>query len=194
VFVSEAFAEDLANAKQIAVSEQDEPTANELLWLELALATITSQLRMCIALKEDAAEAAWDHLVDAQAACSSAIRLQNQIGGPAPIDHLENHHSWLLEIETVIFPPQSFMSIGGTVSQRECSICGRSYAACDHVRGRAYMGRLCHTIISMMEVVEVSLVTSPANKRARVTHFSEGSMRRNKMTWRLEDTPDPPAI
>lgn len=194
IATSEAFAKELAVAKQNAIDAQDESLANELLFMEFGLAAITSQLRMCTALKTGEAELAWDHLVDAQAACVSAITVQGQIEVGPPVEHLENLHQWLLDIEAVVFPPQAFMSVGGTASERRCSICDLSYDTCEHVRGRAYMGRVCYTIISEMRLAEVSIVSNPANKRARVTHFSDGGVSRNMMTWRVEQAPmKPPA-
>ena len=50
------------------------------------------------------------------------------------------------------------------------------------------MGEPCYTILREINLVEVSVVvTEPANKRARVTHFSDGGKMRNRMTWELED-------
>lgn len=175
----------LMDQKAGAIKAGDEPWANELLLLELAATAVTEQLKMCLALKREAAEAAWDHLVHAQSACLGAIKVRQQVDfGPEP-EALENLHAYLLQIEATVFPPQSFMSIGGTVGHRECSICGQEYEDCDHIKGRAYTGRMCCTILRNIDLEEVSLVDEPANKCARVTHFSDGGGRRNKMTWRL---------
>ena len=184
-----ALSAELALAKQNAILNQDEESANELLFMELALNVVIAQLRMCIALKEDAGEAAWDLLIDAQSACSAAIRVRQQIAEGPPIANLERLDAWLLQTEHLVFPPQSFLSIGGFVTMRECSICRSTYDACEHIKGRAYMGELCATVISAMDLDHVSLVDNPANKRARVTHFSDGTKKRNTMTWRLEDAP-----
>src|SRR5215204_2614457 len=61
--------------KAEAVEADDELSANELLLMELAAVAITEQLEMCVSLKQDAPEAAWDHLVRAQAACEAALRV-----------------------------------------------------------------------------------------------------------------------
>jgi len=69
-----------------------------------------------------------------------------------------------------------------------CGICGSDYEDCGHVSGRAYMGRLCCRIVRQFASLDhVAIVEEPADKRCRVTHFSEGDKRRNKMTWRLEE-------
>lgn len=179
--------------KTRAIEGQDELSANEALLMELATGAITSQLQMCIALKQNAAEAAWDHLVDAQYACEAAINVRRQLESGPDASQLENLLSHLVQTEVTVFPPQAFMSIGGTVDDRQCSICGQQYDDCGHIKGRAYMGRMCHTILRSVRLEEVSLVFNPANKRARVTRFSDGNGKRNKMTWRLEGDADAPA-
>jgi hypothetical protein len=183
----------LEKRKAKAIEAQDEVAANELLLMEFAAVAITEQLQMCVSLKRDAAEAAWDHLVRAQVACEAAIRVRGQVGCGPDLTQLENLLAHLLQIETTVFPPLSFMSIGGIVGERECSVCGQPYDGCSHIKGRAYMGRMCYTIIRDIRVEEVSLVDRPANKHARVTHFSDTGGRRNKMTWRVEVDPHRPA-
>jgi hypothetical protein len=194
---SSSLNERLGCHKAMAVQSQDEQSANEVLLMELLLEGVTSQVRMWLALKRHAPEEAWGHLVDAQGSCLSAISVRRQLSnGPDPA-RLDNLQAWLETIEATVFPPQAFLSIGGRAHQRECSICGLDYDECGHIRGRAYWGQLCHTIIREMAVDEVSIVLNPANKRCRVTHFSEHGRRRNKMTWRLEapvePEPEPPA-
>jgi hypothetical protein len=183
----------LGRHKDMAVQAQDEQSANELLLMELLLEPVTSQVRMCLALKRDAPEEAWGHLVDAQGSCLNAIRVRQQLStGPDPA-RLDSLQEWLQAIEATVFPPQAFLSVGGTVHRRECSICGHEYDECGHIRGRAYLGQLCHTVIREIAPDEVSIVDNPANKHCRVTHFSEHGGRRNRMTWRLEAEPEPGA-
>ncbi len=181
----------LAARKAERVDALDEEGANSLLAMELSLQTLSAELAMWIELKQDAPEAAWNSLVSAQDSCEAAAAVRRQIGVDST--GLENLLQKLLVIERFVFPPQMFCSIGGTVDRRDCSICGDNYETCGHIKGRAYMGRLCHTIIAVADLEEVSLVTNPANKRCRLTHFSDQGRMRNKMTWRLEDRPDHPS-
>jgi len=45
---------------------------------------------------------------------------------------------------------------------------------CDHIVGKAYMGKMCVRIIEeVKELKEVSLVMEPANKRARVIRITD---------------------
>ncbi len=183
------FLQVLGENRELAAREADERSANTILSMELALKTIGHQLEMWIAIKQDAPESAWDHLVDAQQACDAAISVRRQLGADREVGGLEYVLGALHMIEEIVFPPQAFCSYGGSVRSRECSICGREYDDCGHVRGRAYMGKLCHTILREVDLKEVSIVPYPANKRARVTHFSDGDKMRNRMTWRLEEPP-----
>mgnify|MGYP001576091034 CR=1 FL=1 len=179
------FLEVLAENKTSCILRGDEECANTILAMELSLRTVLHEIQMWIDLKHDAPEAAWDHLVSAQYACEGAIAVRRQMGtdsaGP------ENLLNKLLIIERFVFPPQVFNSVGGTARRRDCSICGDSYDDCGHIKGRAYMGTICHTIVCEMDLQEVSIVTDPADKRCRITHFSDQGKMRNKMTWRLED-------
>jgi hypothetical protein len=178
----------LAARKAECVNALDEAGANALLAMELSLETVSAELAMWIELKQDAPEAGWNSLVSAQNSCEAAAAVRRQIGVDAT--GLENLLQKLLIIERFVFPPQMFASIGGTVDRRDCSICGGNYEACGHIKGRAYMGQLCHTLIVVADLKEVSMVTNPADKRCRLTHFSAQGKMRNKMTWRLEDRPD----
>lgn len=182
----EDFARTLARMKRGARAKQLEGVANELLAMELALSTVRHQVQMCVSLKSDAPEDAWGHLVRAQLACASAITVRRQVAPDADVTGLANLLGLLHSIEHWVFPPQAFCSVGGLARRRGCSVCGGDYDHCAHIKGRAYMGELCLAIIKEIELEEVSRVDNPANKLARLTHFSDSGGLRNKMTWRLE--------
>jgi hypothetical protein len=185
----EAFALRLSQEKAAAVKRADEKSANELLLLSISLAVVHHELSMWISLKADDGEAAWDDFVEAQRLCEAAIRLRRHLLGSDSVRQLENLAMRYDEIERSVFPPQVFCSIGGVATHTTCSICGADYDACDHIVGRPYMGALCSRVVRQMEVEEISLVPEPASKHCRVTHFSDGPLKRNRMTWRLEDPP-----
>jgi len=88
-------------------------------------------------------------------------------------------------IEKLIFPPQVFFSPGFVAEESKCSICGKNYEECEHVVGRAYMGRMCCRIITKGCIREISIVSSPGNKRARAIRFTNGDITRDYMTWRI---------
>ncbi len=176
--------QEIAVTKAAFVEQKDENSANWTLTLELALCAMRSELRMYVDLRGGLPESAWNHLVDAQDAATAALHAHPN----ASTLNLENYCTKLDAIEVLLFPPQAFMSTGYIVRRAECSICGQQYdGGCPHVKGRAYMGQFCAIICKDVEVLEISLVDRPADKRCRVTHFSDGGRKRNKMTWALEE-------
>lgn len=184
--IADEFLQKLAAHKAASISDGDETAANQALAMELAIRAVRAELSMWLRLKRDDPEGAWDDLVTAQYTRNAASSVHRQIG--VETIQLDNLSEKLLLVEHWLFPPQMFTSIGGTVDRRECSICGHDYEACDHIRGRAYMGELCYTIIrEFTRLEEVSIVNEPADKRCRITHFSDRGQMRNKMTWRLEE-------
>ena len=64
------------------------------------------------------------------------------------------------------------VSISCSAAKRICSVCGsdRNVAACAHVRGKSYGGRLCHTVLDdITDAYEWSFVAVPAQINAGVT-------------------------
>lgn len=73
------------------------------------------------------------------------------------------------------------VSISCTAAKRVCSICGadKAAASCNHVKGRKYGGRLCHTVLGdITDAYEWSFVAVPAQVNAGVTKRcgAEGTM------------------
>ena len=71
------------------------------------------------------------------------------------------------------------VSISCSASERKCSVCGadKDKGGCEHVKGKMYGGRLCHTVLSgITDAYEWSFVAVPAQVSAGVTkHFSSGN-------------------
>lgn len=69
------------------------------------------------------------------------------------------------------------VSISCSAAKKTCSICGcdRTAGGCDHVKGRKYGGKLCHTVLSdITDAYEWSFVAVPAQVNAGVTkRYSE---------------------
>lgn len=171
--------------KRQAVAICDEDLANQTLCYELMVQSLTQELKMWIAFKEDQPDEAWDHLVAAQSYARSANRVY-EVG-----KNLEQYVNKLTILENLLFPPQTFMSIGGIVRKAECSICQGEYGQCDHVKGRPYMGEICARVIKEIDLKEVSLVDDPANRHCRVTSFESENGHRSIMTWRtIQGPPD----
>src|SRR5712692_4165283 len=166
--------------KQKAIGQADEDSANAMLSFEEMIIALISELKMWIALKDDDPDAAWNHLISAQYAARTAIQAHSVA------NHLEGYINHLHILEDVLFPPQGFFSPGMIIEKSKCSICGREYGECDHIVGKPYMGEMCIRIIEeVKELQEISLVTEPANKRARIISITdEDGISRNIMTWR----------
>ena len=135
---------------------------------------------MWLMLKDEEPERAWERLIAAQRATTYAIRADQGFA------HLEAHASRLMEIETLVFPPQVFLSSGLIVSECICTICNTNYEDCSHVVGMPYWGEFCFRKLKTFEANHVAIVKEPANKLCRVTHFSAEGGRRNRMTWHVE--------
>ena len=70
------------------------------------------------------------------------------------------------------------------IKYSECSICGKEYGECNHVRGKAYMGKFCSRILKDFEAKDVSFVNEPASKRHRVIAFTDNGVTRDFLTWK----------
>ncbi|HVB23022.1 MAG TPA: hypothetical protein VNG51_13855 [Ktedonobacteraceae bacterium] len=171
--------------KQEVIHSQDEDAANAMLSFEEMIDALLNELRMWVALKEDAADAAWNYLVSAQYAARTAMQAHSVA------NHLNGYVNHLYMLEQVLFPPLGFLSPGVIIEQSKCSICGQEYGECEHIVGKAYMGEICLRIIEKIkEVKEFSLVSEPANKRARIVRLTdENGILRDVMTWRVVPKP-----
>lgn len=177
------FEKVLVEHKRDAQTRAAEGEANQLLALTTMLNVLRSELAMFVALMEDRAGAAWDHLVVAQNDVGAAVRAHPGASG------FEPYSERLLLHERNLFPPQLFLSPGMTVGYSECSICSSPYGECVHVAGRAYMGEFCARVITeVSRLEEVSLVEHPKDKRRRIIAITdEDGVKRDFLTWRPED-------
>jgi hypothetical protein len=114
-----------------------------------------NELEMWIAFKDDNPNATWDCLINAEMSTINAIRAH------PTATQWEKNASRLNDIESLLFPPMTFLSPGMIIKYNECSICGKEYGECNHIRGRAYMGRFCSRILKDVEVEEISFVNEP---------------------------------
>jgi hypothetical protein len=164
--------------KNEAIVIEDEDSANAMLSSEEIINSIMCELKMWIAFKDDNPNAAWDYLIEAEMSTVNALRAH-------PIAaHWEENATRLNDIECLLFPPMMFFSPGMIIKYSECSICGKEYGECNHVRGRAYMGRFCARILKDVEVEEVSFVNEPASKRHRVIAIADNDVIRDFLTWK----------
>lgn len=161
---------------------KDENSANTVLSLENLIDAMINELEMWIALKEDDPCKAWDLLINAQ----SAVRTAAQAHSIAIDLNAEGYANKLHLLEKFLFPPQMFFSPSFIIEKAKCSICGKEYGECEHIVGKAYMGKMCYkTITKIKEMKEVSIVEEPANKHARMLQFTnDDGAPKDLMTWR----------
>ena len=175
--ILDAQATKLAAEKSKAIGAKDEHLANLLLGCQCVNTSLLAELRMWLLLKAEKPDEAWGQLIQAQDSGVDAARAH------PGFSHLSGHNARLEAIEKVVFPSQVFISSGFLAANQECSICGLEYGECDHLRGKAYMGRFCHIISRNLSVDHASIVKFPADKRCRVQSFSVEGGNRNRMTW-----------
>lgn len=175
----------ILSIKDKAIKLKDEDSANCMLSLENLIDAMIAELEMWIALKEDDPNKAWDFLINAQ----STVRTSAQAHNIAIDLNAEGYASKLYLLEKILFPPQMFFSPGFITIKAKCSICEKEYGECEHVVGKAYMGKMCYKIITEADLKEISVVEDPANKNARALTFTNDGITRDCMTWRIVNEP-----
>lgn len=174
------FLGEVRNIKQDYIQEKNEPHANMLLSYELFIESIMFEIRMLINIKRENTSVAWDNLVNAQGCIEAALRI-----GFKKEELLKNYRRKFHYMEKILFPPQMFASIGFISKESHCSLCEDDYENCDHVKGMAYMGKMCVEVFKKIhKLEEVSIVENPADKRCRVTSFSENGRKIDVFTLR----------
>jgi hypothetical protein len=179
--------EALESAMQVLLDQMSSSNrndeANQALSMKLLSRGVRHELLMWVSLKEEKWDEAWSNLVEAQESVEDAVRA-------SPISlalNAINYAKKLQTLEMVVFPPQTFNSLGYTATSLVCSICGGNYDECQHIEGRAYLGKLCTFSSAIVGIKEISIVDKPENKRSRIIQFDEGRGVRDKMTWRISE-------
>ena len=174
-----SFKKEVLNLKKKSISLKKEKYANNLLSIEFMINSILNELNMWLSLEEKEFDKAWDFLIDSQLSCKNSLQSKDDL-----VLNFEGRHKKLFLLERFLFPHQVFLSPGILVGNSKCSICNKNYDDCEHVVGKAYMGKLCHRILKDVKLNEISIVKEPANKHARVLNFSEKGVQIDKMTFK----------
>jgi len=175
----------VVNDKSKYIKERNETLSNGLLSIENMLLSTKHLFEMIIFLKQDLPSKAWESLVYAQNTLHFAHMAAKNI--------FKVNDGHMLEImnvyETYIFPTQVYNSIEAIYGSSTCSICGKEYGTCNHIKGRAYMGKFCfEQVKDVKEMAGLSLVTDPASKLHRITHFSDGGVMKDTFTHRKSNS------
>lgn len=169
--------------KAKTIDAADEFFANVLLGCECLTSACIAEIRMWLLLKEGNPDAAWTQLITAQRGLADAMRAD-----PGFANDVARQLERLNKVETLVFPPQTFFSTGWIVKDEICSICGGDYEACEHIKGRPYMGHFCTVQLIPDGVDHVAIVKEPASKHCRAHTIEIGGGFRNVMT--LKAGPD----
>jgi hypothetical protein len=159
----------VSDQRTLAASDGDEQTANFLLSVCCALDSVLMCIDCILKIKIDKPHDAWNSLVSAQQALKACLRAHPC--GESMSEFGVHLHS----LETVLFPPQVYTSVGVSYTESFCSICDVRYGECGHIAGRPYLGQFCSQIVKKSVLHEVSIVEVPENKRCIVTSYSNGS-------------------
>lgn len=166
--------------KQKAIEHKDEDAANIFLGYQCAAGAVMCEIRMWILLKLDKPNEAWDQYIAARMGLRDACRAH---GG---FEHSGENSIRLESIERLIFPKQSFVSVGFKAKRQICSICNSKYSACEHLRHKPYWGELCDIIHEEITGDHLALVDFPADKRCRVTSVNLPEGRQDKLSLVIE--------
>jgi hypothetical protein len=176
------FMRSTAQLKEATIKENDEDSANTLLAIECFCQALQSEMLMWLALKKEDPNNAWDYLIDAQGWVKASTRVK-YLKRLQQEEYIEKLH----QIEKVVFPPQVFNSPAMVIRSVQCSICKEKYGKCNHIAGKAYMGRLCSEQVTEFEFQHVAIVSYPFDKKARVTETWQNGKCKDLMTWKESD-------
>ncbi|MCG9890498.1 MAG: hypothetical protein MH252_05445 [Thermosynechococcaceae cyanobacterium MS004] len=159
---------EILKAKYDAINREEEKLANLMLALQCGVNSFISELNCILSLKEGIFRRAWDFLVDAQEYTVWSYRA-------APYNKmLLSRYEDLLLLEKAYFPKMVYLSMGATVSNGKCSICGSLIDECDHLEGLPYMGRICQIVdYNVVNVNHIAMVDEPRDKRCILLSFSD---------------------
>lgn len=166
--------------KREASLRGDEDIANLFLGFECAIGAARSELMMWMLLKRDMPNEAWDQMVAAQMGYLDATRAKDGFA------NYEQQLKKLERLESQIFPPQTYLSLGFVAKRLECSICGGRYSECEHLHGKPYMGQFCEIIHRDPRYDHVAVVETPEDKRCRVVSFKTKDGHRDKLSWEVK--------
>ena len=164
---------EIKETKEKFISEQNEDESNKFLSLENLCLAILSGIAMFIKIKQNDPNGAWSDLIEAQNNTywsNNHYELSGNLQRECII-HFNN-------IEKILFPPQTFVSMSMASVKSKCSICDEDFTICEHIRGEAYMGVSCTEICTeFKDIHHVAIVDHPDDKRCR--HGSYGDSKEN---------------
>ncbi|MEO9593584.1 hypothetical protein [Rhodopirellula bahusiensis] len=172
--------EEVLTAKKRLCAAGNDAGARTMLYHHSIVDAMVFELAMWMELNNQDHERAWRYLVAAQAAVRGALNAR-------PQSKVNMWAKKLRQIETCVFPPMLFFSIGITAHERTCSICETAIESCDHVPGRIYGGEFCRLLIPTSTQHECSVVLNPENKACIALRYDFFGDLVNAFTWEVTE-------
>ena len=157
-------ARELAEHKKDAILGGDEPLAKEIWCLEQVLKAHEAYVRGFAHCKLREFYAGWCAFEDTAVAVHHLKRHFRARRHDFQLNFLEKH----IDQFQRMFPYKLFFSTGMMVRERTCTICGAIKGLrtnCAHLKGEIYQGVMAAERISKFDLLEVSLVDDPVDKR-----------------------------
>jgi len=156
-----------AEMKKIAIKLFDERTANQCYVIQeyFNLLMAFSSFWQLVWLGKYSAS--WNNLQDA----INHLNLIERFTDNQDIFYLNVFYKHLKQLEK-LYPYQYFQSVEMVIQEQHCSICKRSSfdPACTHIPGNLYYGEMAVTEVTKADLIAVSLVEHPADKRCVVIY------------------------
>ena len=165
---------ELKRLKRIAISEKNEPFANNLWCVEKIAGIQKLYLTMFKALKKVESSSfyeAWTLLERIDISLASLRKHYNYSGNKFNLGFI---HKIIGEYEK-LYPYRHFSSVENIIKKEECSICKKICTIrnhCEHKVGNLYWGEMCYRNVLDCELISVSIVENPFSKYAVI--FPEG--------------------
>lgn len=158
---------ELEKQKQKAISDENEPLANEIWCLTESYNIQKKYLSMFHELKHGKYDSAWSLLDDIDISMGS---LRVNFGDGINYYNLIFINIMIKNYEKV-FPDYVYTSRESIIKSEKCSICGKVASlrgGCKHIPGKLYMGELCLRIVTDFEILGVAIVKNPLDKYAKI--------------------------
>ncbi len=172
----------LREHKIAAIQREDQALAKEIWCFEQILKIQSSYLDAFTKLKGGQYYDAWCVLEQIEVALSSLDRHLRDHADQYALEFIRTH----CERFQSLFPYRMFFSTEFIHKELKCSICNATIAIrnpCGHRVGEIYNGDLCIRIVADLELMGISLVTTPRHKYS--VGFAGGSKTRDTYDYSL---------
>ena len=154
--------------KEEAVKVGDEKTANILFLLDKYVSLLSSIVSFWQLCDKQDYPTAWNSLQDGLDGINLLEKfVSNGERFPISINEIGKYLENIEKFYPYEDPTSLGMSIGALSKKEVCSICDKSPfdSSCTHIAGNLYMGEMAYVTTEKSELLEISIVFKPADKR-----------------------------